>query len=653
MCYNLFMSSRVRRMGLLLFSLLLVVFPAYAQNYSGATLLPPDSSEFPRIKVFLDFHGPDGTFVHHLTADQVQILENGEPRPLLSFSEARPGAQVVFALNPGDSFTIRNIQGVSRYDLIYQGLAKWANERLGSSVDDLSLVVSNSQVRTHTSAADELIAALDAMQINPADSRATLDSLSRALDIVSDTLPRQGMERVVFLITSPLEGDQSLAQQDLLARALEQHVRIFVWYVASPDALDALSARQLRDLSQQTGGDFVLFEASQGFPSPENYLTNLRDIYLLEYETGSSASGRRELVVEIQHEDQRFTTPPLNFDIILEPPDPAFISPVAEIVRQAPEEQTGVFDQINPADLIPKEQPLQVLIDFPDGRSRLLRYTRLYVDGQLVAENIRQPFDRFVWDISNYTTTAQHLLRVEAVDSLGLTGTSIEIPITVRVNTPGANPLRYLLQNAPFILGLLVVLGAAVALLILILIGKIRPQALRVPARFRNVRRRDRVLHSQPTPSTGEVKLVNEVDGRRFSGWVSRLHWPQRRLAPQPYAFLVPISASEENRSSNPISIDTDEITLGKDRSQAVLVIDDPTLEGLHARLVRNADGDFILFDEGSIAGTWVNHSQVGGEGVRINHGDLIYLGRSGFLFRLRGPGSIRKPVVMRQRFEG
>lgn len=653
MCYNLLMSSRIRRIGLLLFCLLLVVPPAYAQNYSGATLLYADSSEFPRIKVFLDVHNPDGTFVHYLEADQVQILENGESRPLLSFSEARPGAQVVFALNPGGSFTIRNIQGVSRYDLIYQGLAKWASERLGSSVDDLSLVVSDSQVRTHTSAPEELIAALDAVQLNPADSRVTLDSLSQALDIVSDAPPRQGMERVVFLITSPLEGDQSLGQPDLLARALEQRVRIYVWYVASVDALDTPSARQLRDLALQTGGDFTLFSTGEGFPSPERYLANLRDIYLLEYETGSNASGKRELVVEIQHQEQTFTTPPLNFEIILEPPDPAFISPVAEILRQAPQEQTGVLDQVSPEDLIPKEHPLQVLIDFPDGRPRPLRVTRLYVDGQLVAENTSQPFDRFVWDLSSYTTTSQHLLRVEAVDSLGLTGMSIETPITVRVSLPGANPLRYLLQNAPFILGLLAVLGVAVALLVFILSGKIRPQALRVPAGFRSARRKEKAQRPRPTSPTGEVKLVSELDGRRFSGWVSRLHWPQRRLAPQPYAFLVPITALAENRSSNPISIDTDEVTLGKDRNQAVLVIDDPTVEGLHARLVRNTDGSFILLDEGSVAGTWVNHSLVGDEGVRLRHGDLIYFGRSGFQFRLRETGPVRKPVVIRQRFEG
>ncbi len=640
-------------MGLLLICSLLLVFPAYAQNISGATLFPPDSSEFPRIRVYLDVHRADGSFVHDIKANEVQILENGEPRPLNGFSELRPGAQVVFALNPADSFTIRNAQGISRYDFIYQGLERWANERQGSSVDDLSLIVSSSQVRTHTSAPEELMAAFENIQIDLGENRPSLDSLSQALDVASDTPPRQGMERVVFFITSPLAGDLSLGQQELLTRALEGRVRIFVWYVASSDAIDSLSAQLLRDLAQQTGGDFVLFVGDEGFPSPEKYLDNLRDIYLIEYETGSSASGERELVVEIQHENQQFTTPALKFEIVLEPPDPAFISPVAEIIRQSPEERPGLLDQVDAADLLPKEQPLEVLIDFPDGRSRPLQYTRLYVDGELVAENTQPPFDRFVWDLSHYTATAQHLLRVEAMDSLGLIGTSIETPIIVQVSLPGANPLRYLLLNAPLMLGLLALLGAALTLLILILSGRIRPHALRVPAGFRSSRRREKMHSPRAASTTGEVKLANELDGRRFSGWVSRLHWPQRRLAPQPYAFLVPISALDETRSGNPISIDANEVTLGKDRNQAVLMIDDPSVEGLHARLVRDTDGTFILFDEGSIAGTWVNHCLVGGEGVRLNHGDLVYIGRAGYQFRMREPGTIRKPMVILQRSEG
>jgi FHA domain len=646
------MFSRIRWMIVLVFCSLLVVFPAYAQKPSGATLFPPDSSEFPLIRVFLDVHNLDGTFLHGLNAEDIRVLENAQPRSLSGFSELRPGAQVVFALNAGDSFTIRNSQGISRYDFIYEALANWAKERQGSTVDDLSLLVSSSPVHTHTSSPEEFIAALDTVQMDTAVTQVSLDSLSQALDVVSDMTPRDGMERAVFFITSPLEGDQSLALQNLTTRALQQRVHIYVWYIASPNMFDAPAAVQLQDLAQQTGGDLIVFSGEEGLPSPEKYLDSLRDIYLVEYETGIASGGAHELVVEIQTEDEQLTTPPLNFDVTLLPPDPAFISPVAEIIRQAPEGESGVLDQVGAEDLLPKEHPLQVLIDFPDGRVRPLQLTRLYVDGQMVAENAQPPFDQFVWDLSRYSTTAQHLLQVEAIDSLGFTGKSIEIPVEVQVKLPKANPLIYLVQNAPAILGLAIVLGIALALLILILSGRIRPHALRVPAGFRYARRKEKSEKTQAASPGGQVRLGNESDGHRLSGWVSRLHWPQRRLASQPYAYLVPISTSEEGQSVNPISIDSNEVTLGSDRNQAVLAIDDATVDGLHARLKRDTDGAFTLLDEGSIAGTWVNYASVAPEGVRLNHGDIINIGRAGFQFKLREAGSARKPVVIHQRSE-
>jgi hypothetical protein len=646
------MFSRIRWMIVLLFCSLWVVYPTYAQNSSGATLFPPDSSEFPLIRVFLDVHNPDGSFQHGLKAEDIRLLENAQPRPLSNFSELSPGAQVVFVLDPGDSFTIRNSQGFSRYDFIRATLANWAKERQGSSVDDLSLLVSSSPVHTHTSSPEEFIAAMDTVQMDTVTTEPSLDSLSQALDIASDVTPREGMERAVFFITSPLQGDQSLALQTLTTRALQQRVRVYVWYIASPDAFDSPSALQLRDLAQQTGGDFIVFSGEEGLPSPEKYLDSLRDIYKVEYETGVASGGAHELIVEIQNEGGQLTTPPLSFDITLMPPDPAFISPVAEIIRQAPENQASVLEQVGLEDLTPKEHPLQVLIDFPDGRVRPLQLTRLYVDGQVVAENIQPPFDQFVWDLSSYSTTTQHLLQVEAVDSLGFTGKSIEIPVEVLVELPRANPLNYLVQNAPAILGLAVVLGIALALLILILSGRIRPHALRVPAGFRYARRKEKSEKAQAASVGGQVKLGDESDGRRFSGWVSRLHWPQRRLVAQPYAYLVPISNSDEGQTSNPISIDSSEVTFGSDRNQAVLAINDTSVDGLHARLKRDAEGTFTLVDEGSVAGTWVNYVLVAPEGVRLNHGDVINIGQSGFLFKLRETGSTRKPVIIHQRFE-
>ena len=58
----------------------------------------------------------------------------------------------------------------------------------------------------------------------------------------------------------------------------------------------------------------------------------------------------------------------------------------------------------------------------------------------------------------------------------------------------------------------------------------------------------------------------------------------------------------------------------------------------MHARLIRQAAGDYLLRDQGSVAGTWVNFELVPDEGRHLKHGDLIYVGRARFRFRLPTP---------------
>jgi hypothetical protein len=82
------------------------------------------------------------------------------------------------------------------------------------------------------------------------------------------------------------------------------------------------------------------------------------------------------------------------------------------------------------------------------------------------------------------------------------------------------------------------------------------------------------------------------------------------------------------------------------DPSQASVVLDDPSVEGLHARLLREVDGSLRLRDEGSVAGTWVNFLPVAEGGQVLQHGDLIHFGRVGFRFTQRDPVRTVKPVI-------
>ena len=278
------MPKRLRWLLWLWWAFFLSAISTQAQAQPGATLTDFATNTFPRIHLFLDVHDPNEDFVHALDAGDIRVQENGVTLAPASFEELRPGVQVVLALNPGEAFEIRNSQGVSRYDLLRQVLLGWLDKRSGSSVDDLSLLVAGGPERTHTDQPAALVEALNAYQLQPGAVNPSLDLLTRAVELAADEPPRQGMERAALFVTAPLKGDLSAGLQTILARAAEQRVRVYVWLVGAADAFDTQPARQLRDMAQQTGGEFFTIDSPEDTPDPESFLDELRDIYHLSYD---------------------------------------------------------------------------------------------------------------------------------------------------------------------------------------------------------------------------------------------------------------------------------------------------------------------------------------------------------------------------------
>jgi hypothetical protein len=632
------MLIRLRHAHRLFLCLLLLAFEhASAQAGGGAALSNLNTEAFPRIQAYLDVHDAQGNFIHGLSADQVRILEDDKPRPVTQFRELRPGVQVVVAINPGPSFAIRNNKAISRYNIIKDTLRAWATSRLGSNIDDLSLLITDGPAASHTSNPAQWISALDTEQVDPRTARADLDILFRAAGLVSDPLPRPGMTRVILFITAPPEGQSDQSLDNLAAQVREQRVPIFIWMVSSTGAFSTQGAQQLMDLSEQTGGKFFTFTGDETLPSPEEYFEPLRHIYSLEYDSGVSTSGAHQVLAQIETGEASIETPPESYEIELQPPKPAFISPPLEIKREAPaDSDNGPESSQSDGGLAPQKQFLQVVFEFPDGRMRSLVYSALLVDGSIVAENSQAPFDQFTWDLETYTASGLHQLKVQARDALGLTGSSAEIPVQVSVEETTQGPLGGFQQNLPVLGGLMLALAGAVLLLVLVIGGKIRPRAHRAA---RNRRRSD--------PVTQPVHFTTEPSPHRRAGWANRLQWPQRGAGPQAFAYLYTIHDPDQPDTVPPIPITTDEVTLGSDQGMSSLLLDDPSVEALHARITRQEDGSFRLSDVGSIAGTWVNYTPVSKGGTRLEHGDLIHIGRIGFRFMLRKSTASRKPVII------
>ncbi|WP_432214593.1 FHA domain-containing protein, partial [Salmonella enterica] len=64
--------------------------------------------------------------------------------------------------------------------------------------------------------------------------------------------------------------------------------------------------------------------------------------------------------------------------------------------------------------------------------------------------------------------------------------------------------------------------------------------------------------------------------------------------------------------------------TIGRDPEAVDIIIDDPGVSRLHARIRRAATGDYWLYDEGSESGTYLNYERLGLAPRQIQHNDIV-----------------------------
>ena len=122
-------------------------------------------------------------------------------------------------------------------------------------------------------------------------------------------------------------------------------------------------------------------------------------------------------------------------------------------------------------------------------------------------------------------------------------------------------------------------------------------------------------------------------------------HLPWNRPGKSSGATLVRLKEDGQPFSAPPIPIPVAEMTFGSDPMRVMYILDDPSVSPLHARLKVEL-GEFILSDERSTAGTWVNYEQVITP-RRLRHGDLINFGRRSYRFMLKDPPERPAPRII------
>jgi hypothetical protein len=612
----------MRKFPLLLPGLLLLftcLTPAGAQGQAAArlSLYSLQTGSFPTITAGLDVFDSSGNVISGLKADAITLLEDDQPRPLKTLQEVQVGVEFVLALDPGPFFAYRDASAVSRYDKVVQALQDWMGAHSDTLGDDLSLVPTYGTISAHLQTTAAFSDALAAYQPDLQTITPSLNTLARALDTVSEQTPQPGMKRAILLVASPVSVDDIPTLQNLTEHATAEQVRVHVWIVASADFFSASGATALKDLAIQTGGQYATFSGVEPLPELDGYLAPLRPSYRLTYVSSLLASGEHSLAAQASLEGTTSTSQALTFKLDIQPPNPILVAPPEQIVRQAPDARTTVATAF-----VPEQQPIEIIVEFPDGRTRPLVRTTLFVDDQKVAENTVEPFDHFMWDLSGYAASGQHILSVEAVDSLGLSKISLGVPVTVTIVKPQYGLMPFLSRNSLWVaLGAILFAGAVLG--IILAGGRIR----------RRMRPAERKAALDPV-----TQPVAAVRG----GQAARVPW--KRPAKPAEAYLVRLKEDGQPMTAPPIPISTPEMTFGSDPLQVTRILDDASVSPLHARL-REQNGEYILSDEKSVAGTWVNYEALTAP-RRLQHGDVLQIGRLSYRFMLRKPPEQSSPKI-------
>jgi hypothetical protein len=610
-----------RKAALLFFSVSIffsLALPVFAQSGFSIILYPPEIDQFPKVTLFVDAFDAQRKFIPGLDLNSFTVLEDGLEIPVNETQIMEPGLHTIVAVNLGATLSNRaNASVPTRFESVVFNLASWLNTLESTAANQYSLTSNEGILVEKLQEKDTFTYQLQNYKPNLFNFEPDLTSLKLALDIAAKPNLIPNSKQSILYIT-PLPLDEDLPEiNSLFARAQEARVAINVWLMAPETAVNSPAAASLNQLAASTGGRFLIYTEQIQQPDPEEYLGTLRSIYRLRYTSALSQSGAHAVRVRAVYGDQEASSPDTLFSIDLNLPTAVFIDLPNQIDRKYT--NTG-----NGRELQPGFVTLQAEVVFPDGYSRQLEATRLYVDGELVAENTSAPFNFFGWELEKYNFSGEHLLAIEVQDILGFR--NISVPRVVMINIESLYP-KWLtaffkfFNTGGWILFAFVGLGGTILL----------------TTRIRNrhemraqVSALDDEVGSQVDP------LLQTVPGLTAEGPVDDGYGYQapkesiREAAP----FLKQIGKTPQAIQGRFIVPDG-ETTIGSDPQSANLLLAHPSVSQTHSRLQKNPSGSVTIADLRSTSGTWVNYAPISTVGTVLKNGDLIKIGEFTFRYYL------------------
>ncbi len=620
-------TSRAWIKWALIFSLTAIIFlsfslSALAQGGFGIIVHPPEIDQFPKVTLFVDAYDAQGKFIPGLDLNSFTVLEDGFEMPVNETQLLEPGLHTIIAFNLGATLSNRaNASIPTRYETAVFDLASWLNTLQSGGTNQYSLTSNEGILVEKLQEKDAFTFQLQNYKPNLFNFEPNLTSLTLALDIAAKpNLIVHSKQSILYITPLPLNEDLP-AISSLEARAVELHVPVNVWLMAPDTASNSPAATTLSQLAVSTGGKFLFYTEENAAPDTEDYLGVLRSVYRLRYTSTINQSGAHTIRVRAIYGDQEAASPEIPFSIDLNLPSAVFIDLPNEINRQF--SGTG-----NRRELQPGFVTLQAEVVFPDGYSRQLKATRLYVDGQLIAENTNEPFNFFGWPLEDYTFSGEHLVSVEVEDILGFR--NISPPRSVMVVVESQYPawlttfLEFFNRGGWILFAILGLGGASFA---------------GVRMRHRNQMRAQMPPQQESETESAVDPLIQSVPGLTsvepegaIDAYQAPIYSTPDELISTPYLRQI---GDKPTPIKGDLEISKGEQIVGSDPEQASIILAHPSVSPRHACVQKNPSGNVTIADLRSDSGTWINYTPISSAGTVLKNGDLVKIGEFSFRYYL------------------
>lgn len=575
----------------------------------------PTTESFPQIRFQMKTYDQSGRFITTIFPSAVEIIEDEKPIIANEVTLNEPGLQFTVALNPSVVF-LNTYLGYTNWDRIAYTIQTWAESIPPGKTDTFNFVSGEYYSQTHYTSPRSYGSLFEDYVPNFMTELPSLYSLSYALELAGETTDNTHSNRSILWITPALNYTLLQLLPPIIDQAETLGVQVNVWLVGTTYVAESESAPLIKELAERTGGNFSIFTGLEFLPDIEVYVQPLRYYYDIGYYSQVAQPGGHEFIVNLYYEELELHSSMQEFNIQLYPPNPILISPTTLIEQ----EWVVPVDAIEPK-LQPEYAHFNILVEFPDGIQRPITASKLYINGEMIQENTRAPFDHFEWYIGDMATSQTFIVQAEVIDTLGYTSQTIEMPLQITV---GEKPISFF-SNTRLVTGIAIGAAALSLLFVMLFAGRHRNK---LAEQREAVRARLDPL-TQPIPEQHE--LMPRTTTTRMEAVKSNFYAEQFEESSP--ARLVYVSNSVLPEKQKVIILNNEEVVIGSDERYVTHILDHPSISAKHARVFQNEKGDLIIADCGSLAGTWLNYSPVSERGSHLQDGDLVQLGQEVFRF--------------------